>query len=174
MYNRDKLTKKEWLVKAKEYDASAKQREEDAEESFRRCDTDGFLSQMVSGHTSSLHKALAGICRNFGKDTFDGLYKDGVRVKAKLISFRCQYSFSMKSVWLLHEDERSKYGDRKYLPYNHGNGRSRILKQFGLEELTEIDDAWAKYSNNMTCSFPTYFRVGEEWGGSAKLMKEDQ
>lgn len=76
---------------------------ERAEESFQRCDTDGFLSQWASGITGDLHRAQATIIENGGKDTFAGLYDaQGRRVKAKTVEVEDRYrGYGTKSLWLV-------------------------------------------------------------------------
>jgi|TARA_R100000426_G_scaffold83808_1_gene62632 hypothetical protein len=172
MFNREKLTKKDWLAKAEEFKQSAIDSRTKEQSSWERSDTDGFLSQACLSASSSLDDAKASICENFGKDAFLGLYQSGRRVKAKYIWVKDQYSYGDKALWLLHEDERELFGGKKFLPSNYGNGRSRILNSFNLEERYEDDDAWACFSKGWS-STPTIFRVGDEWGATATLIKEN-
>lgn len=58
-----------------------------AEESFQRCDTDGFVSQWASGLTAQLKRAEAGLVEAGGVAEFAALFdaETGERVPAKLI-----------------------------------------------------------------------------------------
>lgn len=66
--------------------AEAVKLDNQAEESFDRCDTDGFLSQWALGLTAQQKRAQANIVENGGKSSFIGLFTlDGKRVRAKVI-----------------------------------------------------------------------------------------
>jgi hypothetical protein len=99
---------------AAEYRAEAAAAEASREESFRRCDTDGFLSQWASGKTAELARAKAKLAEEGWTAEFPGLYRrdTGERVRAKLISFKCRYTYRTKWSWSFrHEDgsvDRSK------------------------------------------------------------------
>jgi len=173
MFNRENLTKKDWLAKAEEFKQTAIESRTKEQVSWERSDTDGFLSQACLSASSSLDDAKANICENLGKDSFLGLYELDRRVKAKLIWVKDQYSYGDKALWLLHDDEQVLFGGKKFLPSNYGNGRSRILNSFNLKERYEDDDAWACFSKGWS-STPNIFRVGDEWGATAELIKEDQ
>tara|TARA_R110000803_G_scaffold197408_1_gene260931 strand:+ start:29 stop:550 length:522 start_codon:yes stop_codon:yes gene_type:complete len=165
--NRKNMNKSDWITLSNELIQSSELKHKRKEESFQRCDTDGFLTQAIDGQSANIDRANADICKKFGKSYFIGLYHNDKRVKAKEIVVKCQYSFSYKTLWLLHDDERAKFNNRKFLPCNHKYGKSKILNQFGLKELDEIDDAWATWSrgNSPDCSIK---RVGDEWGQNAK------
>jgi hypothetical protein len=172
MFNRENLTKKDWLAKAEEFKQSAIESRTKVQASWERSDTDGFLSQASNDLSSNVADAKANICENFGKDSFLGLYQNGKRIKAKEIWVDDQFGYGKKALWLLHDDEQSSFSGRKFLPFNHGNGRSRILNQFDLVELYEEDDAWASFGKGWN-SQPKIFRVGDEWGATATLIKEN-
>lgn len=55
------------------------------DESWERSDTDGFISQWASGLTDEEHRLQAAILRDGGVSVFLGLFKDGRRVKARLV-----------------------------------------------------------------------------------------
>jgi hypothetical protein len=64
----------------------ARGHDKSAQESFDRCDTDGFLSQWASGITAQQLRLEASIRENGGTDQFMGLFTiDGKRVRAKII-----------------------------------------------------------------------------------------
>lgn len=57
-----------------------------AEESFQRCDTDGFLSQWANGISAQERRMQAEIVENGGRSTFPALFDlDGELVAAKLV-----------------------------------------------------------------------------------------
>lgn len=143
--------------------AAARQAERD---SFDRCDTDGFVSQWVSGLSARKYDLMASIEENGGRHEFLGLYQGERRVKARMIFTR------FGSSWLLHEDEVELIQARgkKFMPTGFN---SRILKQFGLEERWEMAPAYATYSGNGTglsglasCSVVAV-RKGCKWGSDA-------
>lgn len=70
-------------------DAAAKC-ENDAYESFQRCDTDGYLSQWASGITAREHRMNADLIEAGGVHEFAALFdaETGERVRAKLIDGR--------------------------------------------------------------------------------------
>lgn len=74
---------------AAEYRAKAHQHYQDAEDSFDRCDTDGFLSQWASGVSARIDEALACLAENDGKATVRVLADlDGNRVNARPMQTR--------------------------------------------------------------------------------------
>tara|TARA_R100001440_G_scaffold18887_1_gene31955 strand:+ start:343 stop:852 length:510 start_codon:yes stop_codon:yes gene_type:complete len=167
MKNRENFTKADWLAKADQFQKESKRKSQEASDSFDRCDTDGFLSQWALGRMSNLDRYKKELCENFGLHTFLGLYKNGRRIKAKKIIG------AYGSTWLLHEDERQEFGGRTFLPYNHGRGRSKILKSFGIEELDVKSPAWVDYPNRGGYySCVVYYRYGNQWGEKDQLIKE--
>lgn len=85
---------------AQDHLAKANQYKQDAQDSFERSDTDGFLSQWASGMMSNLEYRKYEIAENGGKSYFPALFDlEGNLVPAKLIS--TQYG----SAWGLLEDE---------------------------------------------------------------------
>jgi len=172
MQTRKEMKQVDWINLAEKLDAESHAKWQEKEDSFTRCDTDGFLTQQVSEMSSAVASSNASICRKFGKTYFMGLYLNNKRVKAKQIETKCQYSGSWKTLWLLHDDEQSRFGNKKFLPCNHGNGRSRILNQFNLKECDEIDDAWATFSKGY-CPSPSIIRVSDEWGTDATRIQQD-
>lgn len=76
------------LALADQHDAKSRRHHEAREESFQRCDTDGFLSQWASGLSSQEARENARIARQGGYELFPGLYEraTGRRVPAKMIS----------------------------------------------------------------------------------------
>jgi hypothetical protein len=91
-----------------EHLAKAKACEERAEESFQRCDTDGFLSQWASGMTAQLHRRQAAIAEAGGKAWFRCVVDaDGNLVPAKHI--RTRYG-SKIAVFATLEDAQGRGG----------------------------------------------------------------
>lgn len=75
---------------AAELRASAAAHDQEAYDSFERCDTDGFLSQWASGLTAQLERRKADILDAGGVAEFPALFdvETGERVAAKLIDGR--------------------------------------------------------------------------------------
>ena len=156
---------------AEEYRARARACYKEKEDSFARCDTDGFLSQWASGATAMLCNAKADILDAGGKAQFEGLYEieTGRRVMAK-----CGYNTFNGHVsfyWLLHESEVDLIEKRgkKFLPNNRN---SRILKSLGLEMRYELDEAWAKHGEGYS-GHPVIYRSGDKWGATAEPIIEE-
>lgn len=62
--------------------------ERKAQESFERCDTDGFVSQWASGISAQVDRLEADIRENGGMATFPALLRDGELVPAVIIDTR--------------------------------------------------------------------------------------
>jgi len=148
-------------ILSNQHKAAAQRYHDRAEESFQRCDTDGFLTQWALQQNAELERLRAGLAKDGYQGSFIGLYEGDRRVKAKEIS--TQYG----TCWLLHEDEKALIAKRgkPFLPT--GNG-SRILKGLGLEERDETAPAYAKHGKHR----PYIFRTGDQWGGDAVLCEE--
>jgi hypothetical protein len=70
--------------------------EQEAQDSFDRCDTDGFLSQWASGLTAQLKRRQAEILEAGGVAEFPALFTlDGERVNARLIDTRYGRAWAM-------------------------------------------------------------------------------
>lgn len=83
--------------------AEAAAHDASAQESFDRCDTDGFLSQWASGITAQLKRRQADLLDAGGKAEFPALFKDGQLVAAKVIQTRYGAKFGV----LASDDPRS-------------------------------------------------------------------
>jgi hypothetical protein len=115
----------------------AKRHDQEARDSFERCDTDGFVSQWAHGLTAQKARLQAEIDENGGVYPFEVLIDaDGHRkVDAKLIDGR------YGACWLLSDEEETQFG-RRFIPFAGDGGKSRIQKQLGLYE--DFEDAPAK------------------------------
>ncbi len=112
----------------------ASQHYKDAEDSFQRSDTDGFLSQWASGIAGQKASRQADIEENGGVWPFRCLMDGERRVNAKVIDG------TYGQVWLLADSEEARYG-RRFIPIG---ARSRIQRELGLQEGTEDAPAKAK------------------------------
>lgn len=121
---------------AEEHKTLAAKHIQAAQDSFDRCDTDGFLSQWANGITGNLHQAKARLAANGGKSVFKGLYAGDRRLEARITETK----FGM--VWIVSQEEVARVG-RKFIPLC-GGGKSRIQKQLGLSECLEWDFATAQ------------------------------
>lgn len=73
--------------KVKDHEEKAKKHEQDKQDSFDRCDTDGFVSQFASGINGQLERTRAEIERNDGLAEFDILVDaEGNKVNARIIN----------------------------------------------------------------------------------------
>jgi hypothetical protein len=120
--------------KSEQLKAEAAQHEQDAHESFERCDTDGFLSQWASGMMASLKRAQARIEEQGGRAIFTRvrlakLDSSEIVREAKLIETRFGRRWRIDST-----DE--------WLPYQPK--RESTLAKSGYRELTEYQLAPAK------------------------------
>jgi hypothetical protein len=93
------------MVTAEQLRKEASQCDKFIQDSFDRCDTDGFLSQYASGITSQEKRKQAEILDNGGWYEFRALFNlKGERVKAKLESIRNKFSYQYESVWALYDN----------------------------------------------------------------------
>lgn len=98
-------------TKAEELRAEAAQHEQDAADSFERCDTDGFLSQWASGINARLDRLRADVVEAGGIGTFakDVLVTlDGEETDARLVKTRYGLRWRLDSTdeWLGHRPAR--------------------------------------------------------------------
>jgi hypothetical protein len=150
--------------------AKAAQCRQDAQESFDRCDTDGFVSQWASGIMAGVHTLQAEIERAGGVSEFHGLYQGTRRVAAKIITT------AYGNCWILRNDEAETFG-RKFIPLASGStGKSRVQKQLGLCERPEMAPAKAKVMGTgrglSGSAWAARVRCGDEWGLDAILCPE--
>lgn len=152
--------------------AASRQRSED---SFERCDTDGFLSQWASDMTARLYEEQARIVEQGGKAMFKGLYHGERRVAAKLVEMPAyNRPHQTRLTWRLREDEVARFG-RRFLPLGD---RSRVQKALGLSEHYEMAAAEAKIGGSgrglggCASAYITFGRTGDEWGLDAERMPD--
>ena len=112
-----------------------------SEESFQRCDTDGFLSQWVGQITAQQLTRQAEIAERGGVSDFLVLIETatGRVVSRRELPGRWQGGIYMKPVWTLSREDQERLG-RRFIPTGE---RSRIQKQLGLHEGTEAAPAMA-------------------------------
>lgn len=116
-----------------------------AEESFQRCDTDGFLTQWAHGINADIKRRQAEIEENGGRWTFPGLFdrETGQRVRAKIVHVADRYSYvegATRPLWLVlgPRDEALLW-----LPAYRTSKRSKLW-QAGFEERDEEAPARAE------------------------------
>jgi hypothetical protein len=156
--------------------AEGKRALEMKEESFQRCDTDGFLSQWASGITADLNREKANLLKTGGYSQFPVLCDAEGKVLASKIyrfadKFRPdQWNAPMVRKWKLSDEDAAKYG-RKWIPVAGYSGKSRIQKQMGLHEesrwfpaIAKITTGGRKSTGLSGCAnaFVAVFKVGEE------------
>ena len=120
-----------------------------AQESFDRCDTDGFLSQWASGITAMLYDKQAAIADAGGKWEFWGLFRasDGKRVRAKQVSVYNKFKYGNETKWMVLDANDKAVA---WFPCNWGSGKGRKLKAAGLYEAMEEAPAKAKIMGSGT------------------------
>jgi hypothetical protein len=93
------------------------------EESFRRCDTDGFLTQYFDGISSDEERLRAKLLAHGGFDTFPTLFDrhTGEQVRAKLIEGEWGWS------WAFLDDGGRRTG--RYIPDSRQSKRCKLWKQ---------------------------------------------
>lgn len=150
------------MTTAQDYRNEAAAHLQEKEDSFQRCDTDGFVSQWAHGVNAELAERRAEITEAGKVATFWGLYDGDRRVAAEIIPTkygRC---------WFLRDDEAERYG-RKFVPKGE---KSKVQKGLGLSERREIAPAWACLADTgagLASVYVCTFRTGDEWGQDARL-----
>lgn len=141
--------------------------EQEREESFARCDTDGFLSQWGLGLSANKLRLKATILENGGRANFQGLYHGTTRVPAKLV----EGQFGL--VWLLRDDAAEQFG-RRFIPHNYN---SRVQRELGLSERTESAPATAAIVGTgrglSGRAWVSAVRTGDRWGLDSELLPDD-
>ena len=146
-----------------EYREEAARNRREAQESFARCDTDGFASQYASGISARLADAKARLADQGWEDEFPCLVdEDDRRIDAKLIDGK------YGPVWLLSDAEEATFG-RRFVPAERRRGKrtSRVQKALGIRESTEMAPAnacldcppGAKGFSGMTSVYVRVFRT---------------
>lgn len=113
------------------------------EESFQRCDTDGFLSQWAHGITAELNNRQEEILRDGGSATFRVLIdsKTGELVATQQVRFpHPVMHWQSTTKWKVHRDHQERLG-RRWIPTGD---KSRVQKTLGLEEALRWEPAYAK------------------------------
>jgi len=137
---------------------------ENANESFERCDTDGFVSQWAAGINADVCRASARIASNGGLDVFKGLYSGNTRVRAKIVNG--QYG----TVWLIDDCDQSLTGGRTFIPVG---ARSKVQRELGLSERAELAPASVGTAGSgrglagASSVRVISFRTGCKWGSDA-------
>jgi hypothetical protein len=121
---------------AAEWRAEAQACRAKKEESFQRCDTDGFLTQWADGITASLYGMKATLAESNGMSEFPGLFvrATGERVRAKLINGSYGWCWALV-------DDRDEFTGTFY-----GDSRTKRAKLYkaGYEVRMEMAPAKAK------------------------------
>lgn len=105
-----------------------------SQESFDRCDTDGFLSQWANDMTASLNRRKVEILRNGGYASFPVL----VHIASGRVIADTTCTFSVKDMpwvhntkWRVENEFLDLTGGKRWIPFG---SRSRIQKQLGLRQ----------------------------------------
>lgn len=130
------------MTTSNELREQAKAKDREAQESFDRCDTDGFLSQWASGISASKLRLQADIEDNGGKWTFPALFDlDGKRVRAKLGERYNKFAYGYESVWIFYDEHDRPI--RGKFPIHAFPKRESTMTKKGYREGTETVPAYA-------------------------------
>ncbi len=132
----------EQLAKIVKLEESAARQLRQQEESFDRCDTDGFLSQWASQIGAEKDRKDIAILKNGGCATFPVLCDaDGEVVATKIYVFENTFAgYGYTESWRV---DPVKYG-RKWVPVAGYSGKSRVQKQLNLHQEYRWFPAYAK------------------------------
>jgi len=121
-----------------------------AAESFDRCDTDGFVSQWAHSKLAALEETKAEIAAAGGTAEFPGLFRrsDGVRMRAKLVSYYCQFAYRTKWAWSFRDSEGRVDRSAPSIPDTRSK-RGKLWK-LGYEVRQERAPASAKLTGSGT------------------------
>lgn len=155
-----------YIAQAEALEAKAHASRVSAQESFHRCDTDGYLTQWASSLSADLALAKAELLREGKTTLFTGLYEGNRRVAARRVFT------TYGTCWLLADDEAERYGCT-FLPVG---GNSRKQRALGLREAIERRPAWAKLTSDGTGLggnvWVEIFPTGCRWGSDAVLAQD--
>jgi hypothetical protein len=134
----------EQIAKAAKIRANAAASRERAEESFRRCDTDGFLSQWANQIGAQKDEAQAVILDNGGYAQFPVLCDaEGSVVADRIHKFANKFAtWKTTQSWRLPDDLAAKLG-RKWVPVSGYSHKSRVQAALGLHEESRWFPAYA-------------------------------
>jgi hypothetical protein len=126
------------LAEIERLEASSKRSYEAAEESFQRCDTDGFLSQWALQSSSSVDNANIRILKNGGYVAVRVLCDaEGNIVSDRIRTFpHPMFEWRSVSKWDL-----GRNAERRWVPMGD---KSRVQKQLGLHEESRYVRGYAK------------------------------
>ena len=110
------------------------------QDSFERCDTDGFVSQHANSLHSQLNRTKAEIIKNGGYDWF-WVLKDS---KGNIVSDKIITDYYNNQKWLVKKEFVDSVG-RRYIPEGEN---SRVQKRLGLHEEEVEAMAWATLDGN--------------------------
>lgn len=160
----------EQLAQAAKLRAGARAAISAREESFERCDTDGFLTQWAHGLTAQERNAQAEILEHGGMAEFVGLFvkATGERVPAKVIATK------WGSRWMVCD---ATTGRATGVFYPTGDN-SRKLKAAGLEERKEWAPAVAKLVGRGTglsgSAWVATLRTDGGWPGAPEWRRDER
>lgn len=145
----------EQLAQAEELEATSRRNEQEAADSFARCDTDGFLSQWASDRMASLRRLEARLLRQGGYAEHAALFDlDGNLVPAKLIGTR--YGMA----WMLLDEDGRKTG--KFV--SAFPKRASTMERKGYREGSVLAESYAELvGQTHTSVHPVTLRKDRGW-----------
>lgn len=132
------------LKEVERLETEAKDAKRREEESFERCDTDGFLSQWANSMTASLNRRKIEILKNGGYARFDVLVhaETGWVIATKDYYFPNKFKpWTENHVWRVEDKYLDLTNGRKWIPCGR---TSKVQKSFALTEEKRWFKAHAK------------------------------
>ena len=139
--NEKNLPSTEQLAEAQRLRQSARQNSIEAEQSFERCDTDGFLSQWASGISAEADKTNAKILEGGGLMEFPAVFTLDGKFQPS-VTIVTQYG----TAWILTDDSGTFLQPPVYLPFSPK--REATIKNKGFTIGRVLRPAIAKIVGN--------------------------
>ncbi len=139
-----------------------------AEESFERCDTDGFLSQWAHGICAHRDELQAMVVQNGGKHDFPALFDlQGKLVAAKLIAVQSRFHHGKDTMWgVLENDDPSS----KVIAWIKAHpARQSTMERKGYREGTVRVPAKAVIAGETT-AYATIIRLDRGFSRDAEII----
>ena len=154
---------------AEQLEARAAECSRRSQESFERCDTDGFLSQWAGDINAELYRIQAMLTKEGRVREFPALFDlQGRRVRAKVISVESKFHYGRDTVWAFC-DENDRFTGKflKAFP-----AREATMTRKGFHEGHEMAPAWAKLEGANVCSVRAHiYRTDKGYPDDARVVR---
>lgn len=154
------------MTTPQELRAEAARHDQDARDSFDRCDTDGFLSQWASGLTARQRRMEADLLEHDNTAEFPALFRlDGTWVPAQVIDTKYGRS------WMLLDEHGNRTGE--YAPYRPA--RRTTMTKRGLLEGTVVRPAKVEMiGQSITAVRPIIMPADRPWNAPLAIVTTDR